>query len=473
MRALPDFSTQSLATPTHETSGRRRVTTALLATLFFTSGTPAAAQEPPSIRFFFQATSTDADTADRALEQIANYWKDSYAPLLIDQVRLLKPGRSTPIARFLQRQTGQRFGDDFDRWRDWMWSLPYDPHPNYAAFKAALYANVDRRMVAFFRSTEADIRLDEVDWGGVRVNGIPPLNYPRTISASEASYLKDSNVVFGVVINGEARAYPKRILAWHEMVLDRIGGVELTVVYCTLCGTVIPYESVIGGEKRTFGTSGLLYRSNKLMFDAETMSLWSTLEGRPVVGPLTGSGLELKARPIVTTRWGEWKTAHPETTVLSLETGYDRDYREGVAYRDYFSNDRLMFGVLQTDRRLKNKDEILGLLLPTEGGGRQPVAFAARFLARNRLYHAEFEGRSMLILTTRRGANRVYDAAEQKFTESDGDDRVIDEQGRVWQVTEDALVLDGAEPEQRPRVPAYRAFWFGWYAQFPDTELVK
>jgi len=455
-------------------------TIGVLAALVLTGCSAASAQEPLPTRIFVQATSTNPDVADRAFDEIAKGWKDSYTPLLIDQVRLLRPDRSGPspgtrakIARFLQRQTGKRFGEDFDEWREWMWSLPYDPHPDYAAFKGTLYSNVDRRIGAFFRSDKADIRLDEIDWGGVKVNGIPPLTYPRTVPVSEASYLKDSHVVFGLVIDGEARAYPKRILAWHEMAFDRVGGVELTVVYCTLCGTVIPYESVIGGEKRTFGTSGLLYRSNKLMFDAGTLSLWSTLEGRPVVGPLTGSGLELKARPIVTTTWGEWKSAHPETTVLSLETGFNRDYREGVAYRDYFSNDRLMFGVPLTDRRLKNKDEILGLLLPAQGGGRQPVAFSARFLARNRIHHAEFEGRSLLVITTRRGANRVFDAGQYRFAEQDGDDGVIDDQGRAWRVTEEALVLDEATPVRLPRVTAYRAFWFAWYAQFSDTELVK
>ncbi len=105
--------------------------------------------------------------------------------------------------------------------------------------------------------------------------------------------MEGSHVVFGVVINGQARAYPKRIIAWHEMVLDRLGGVELALVYCTLCGTAIPYESEVGGQKRTFGTSGFLYQSNKLMFDHESKSLWSTLEGKPVIGPLVGSGLRL------------------------------------------------------------------------------------------------------------------------------------------------------------------------------------
>src|SRR5262249_9035260 len=114
---------------------------------------------------------------------------------------------------------------------------------------------------AFFPPrVRSKIRLDEIDWGGVLVNGIPPLRSPRTISAAEASWLRDGHIVFGILVNGQARAYPKRILAWHGMATDRLGGVDLTIVYCTLCGTVIPYESRAGGRPFTFGTSGLRRR---------------------------------------------------------------------------------------------------------------------------------------------------------------------------------------------------------------------
>ena len=105
-----------------------------------------------------------------------------------------------------------------------MWTLPYDPHPEYATLKGLVYGKVDPRMQAFFPlGVKSTIRLDEIDWGGVTVNGIPPLRLPKMLPAATARYLGDSNIVFGIVVNGEARAYPKRILAWHEMAIDRIG----------------------------------------------------------------------------------------------------------------------------------------------------------------------------------------------------------------------------------------------------------
>ena len=182
------------------------------------------------------------------------------------------------------------------------------------------------------------------------------------IPAGEAEYLRDSNVVFGLEVEGDARAYPKRILAWHEMFVDEVGGVPVAGVYCTLCGSMILYETVHDGVAYELGTSGFLYRSNKLMYDRATQSLWNTIWGRPVIGPLADRAIELKRRSVVTTTWGEWKRRHPETTVLSLETGHRRDYSEGAAYREYFATDELMFNVPQLDRRLRNKDEVLALV---------------------------------------------------------------------------------------------------------------
>jgi hypothetical protein len=443
-----------------------------------------AIQAPhPPVQVFLDAGGADAALAETALATLGRSWRDGYASMLIDMARLLTPrrvkGELVPhpvrlrLLRFLERQTRQRFGDDLGAWREWTWKLPYDPHPDLAAFKGAVYTVLDPKMAGFFRAPTATIRLDEVDWGGVAVNGIPPLNYPRAVAAGAAAYLRDSHVIFGVVINGQARAYPKRILAWHEMALDRLGNEELTLVYCTLCGTVIPYKSVVGGVKRTFGTSGLLYRSNKLMFDHETMSLWSTLEGRPVVGRLAGEPLTLEMWPVVTTTWAEWKTQHPATTVLSIETGHDRDYSEGAAYREYFETDRLMFRVPKLDTRLPNKAEVLGLLVPAEGGGRQAVAFSAAFLDKQRVHHQTVEGRTFVVLTTRQGANRVYEAGSTRMDAWINHELVRDATGRQWKVTEEALVpVSGASAPLR-RVPAFRAFWFGWAAQFPETILVK
>lgn len=463
-----------------------RVTLLVVVALVSVAAMPAGGStQPPHapIQLFLDAGGADAAVADKALAALGRQWRDGYAALLIDMARLLTPRRVNDdvvpnparmrLVRFLERQTRQPFGDDLGAWREWTWKLPYDPHPDYATFKGAVYSALDPKMAEFFRTPKATIRLDELEWGGVKVNGIPPLDHPRVVPAAAAKYLNDSHVVFGVVVNGQARAYPKRILAWHEMALDRLGNEELTLVYCTLCGTVIPYKSVVGGVKRTFGTSGLLYRSNKLMFDHETKSLWSTLEGRPAVGRLAGEPLTLDMWPVVTTTWAEWRSQHPTTTVLSIETGHDRDYSEGAAYREYFENDRLMFKVPKLDTRLPNKAEVLGVLIPAVGGGRQAVAFSAAYLARRRIHHQTVEGRTFAVLTTSQGANRVFETGSVSIGAWISSEVVRDANGREWRITEEALVPASGAGTPLPRVAAFRAFWFGWYAQFPETVLVK
>ena len=396
----------------------------------------------PGLGAFFDAVAPVASTRRAAFAELKAGWRNAYAAMLIELATFVRrpesaidgaPNAASTIREellgFVARQTGQRPDLDLLRWYRWIWSLPYQPHPEYAEFKGVLYSNIDPRMRDFFpsgRPLPARIRLDQVQWGGVPVNGIPPLVNPAMLPAREAAYLKDSNVVFGVVKNGDARAYPKRILAWHELALDTVGGEPLAIVYCTLCGTVIPYRA----GTHILGTSGLLYESSKLMFDESTKSLWSTLQGEPVIGPLAHSGIRLEYETVVTTGWGEWRKQYPGTRVLALETGHRRDYSEGAAYRAYFGTQDLMFDVSRRDARLENKDEVLVVRL----AGKRPLAVAIKRLRKSPEWHYTHEGAEVLIRTAPGGAS---------------------------------LAWVNGNP-----VATHQAFWFGWFTQFPDTMLV-
>jgi len=443
--------------------------------VFLLGAAPAAA--PPDIGLFVDAASLEEGPAREALKQLATTWKDDYAALIVDLARLMRAPASADasarvrqrLVRFLEEQTGQRFGQDLARWRQWMWNRPYAPHPDYAAFKGALYARIDPRMGSFFGpGIRAHIRLDEVEWGGVSVNGIPPLGYPLHVPAPEARYLGEKDVVFGIALNGEMRAYPKRILAWHEMVKDTIAGRPLSGVYCTLCGSMILYDVTVNGVHHELGTSGFLYRSNKLMYDHATKSLWSTLGGIPVVGALAGKGIELKPLYVVTTTWKEWRKRHPQTLVLSLDTGHRRDYSEGAAYREYFATDRLMFTVPKLDSRLPNKAEVLALRFPAAPD--ETLAIAADFLRAKRVYHDRLGQQEFVVLTDASGANRVYEGSV-RFETWDGESLAREPSGRTWNVAEDKLT--GPDGRMLKRLPAHRAFWFGWYAAYPNTRLIR
>jgi len=419
---------------------------------------------PPKV---FYDLFADEGTANDSLKRIEGHWKNAYAAMLLDAIQFVPSSAvQDRMAAILAKAANVSNPNDLNAIYAWLWSIEPGEHPKYAEFKAAIYEGIDPRFREYFENTpKSIIRLDEIRWGGVRRDGIPPLKNPKMIPAREAKYLDDNNVIFGVAFNGDVRAYPKRILAWHEMVKDRIGGRELNGVYCTLCGAMILYDTTVDGVQHELGTSGFLYRSNKLMYDHATKSMWSTLTGEPVVGPLVGKGIKLDMLYVVTTTWKEWKKRHPDTLVLSLDTGHERNYGEGVAYYEYFATDQLMFNVPKLDNRLPNKAEVLALRY-----GNEPLAITAKYLAQHRVYHDRTGQTNFVVLTDESGANRVYESGDARFVSWDGS-VARDGAGKFWKVEE--AQLTGPDGKTLKRLAAHRSFWFGWYSQFPRTRLVK
>ena len=419
----------------------------------------------------FLALLLDENQTDNALQVLDANWSDGLVPMVLESLRLNRNSATAiGLLRLLEKHTGQAFGFQLGRWQSWLWNRPEVRHPDYAEFKSPLYRLIDPRFGAYFSpARKTNIRLDEVVWGGVAQDGIPPLRRPNMIEAAQATYLADDNVVFGIAVNGDLRAYPKRILAWHEMFVDTVGGIPVAGVYCTLCGALVLYKTRFQDTIHQLGTSGFLYRSNKLMYDQATQSLWNTLWGRPAIGPLVDQGITLERLSVVTTTWGEWRRRHPDTLVLSLDTGHQRDYAEGVAYHAYFATDELMFDVPVRDTRLANKAEVLALLFPEYPD--QALAISADFLVRNPVYHDQIGDRSFVVLTDGSGANRVYESGAETFINWDQLSNATDRHGALWRVGEDALIAD--DGRRLARLPAHRSFWFGWYAAFAHTRLVK
>jgi hypothetical protein len=398
-------------------------------------------------------------------------WVDGYLPMLIDVLYLSEERVDRrSIVRLMERKTGQNFGGNIHAWLEWMWNREQKILPFQGDWMARVHKGTDRKFERYFkgRTQQSLIRLDEVRWGGVVQDGIPPLRQPEMIGAEAADYLDDDNVVFGISINGDHRAYPKRILAWHEMFVDEVGGASIVGVYCTLCGTVIAYNTELEGKNYDLGTSGFLYRSNKLMYDRATQSLWNTIEGKPVIGPLSGTGIELSSRSVVTTTWGDWKQLHPDTQVLSLNTGHQRNYDEGNAYKSYFSTDDLMFNVPKLDDRLANKDEVL--IVRADGYQDDPLAISARFLSRHKVYHDKIGRTNFVVLTDKSGGNRVYASKSHQFDKL-VKGKLMDTAGKLWEVSEEQLI--SSEGEVLERLPYHRIFWFAWFNTYSETRLVR
>jgi hypothetical protein len=277
-----------------------------------------------------------------------------------------------------------------------------------------------------------------------------------------------------------------RIVDNHEMANDVIGGVPVSIAYCTLCGAAIAYDGRgLEGENKTFGTSGFLYRSNKLMYDRPTRTLWNQLTGEPVLGELAGQDIKLETLPIVLSAWVDWLEQHPDTLVLDRETGiYPAEfYVPGALYGPYFAAEETMFPVWQRSDLLADKDFIYALhldgvpkaydikALAAEGVvndtvGQTPVVLVA---PRDPVMVNGFHRQSGPVNYTNGGEVRAYDRGQESFSAGPEPGVLLDAAGDSWQVTEEALL--GPDGQTAPRINGHLAYWFGWYAFFPDTEL--
>lgn len=407
--------------------------------------------------------------AMQSLEWIKARGKTDMAAHLIAAMRYSRLGRLT-VSEALQELTKN---DKPTNWFDWMlWQQAHSeikPHESYLGFKSIMFYGIDPAFRRFFRpDIEFDIRPEEIVWGGVRVDGIPALDNPKFIQASEASYMKEDDEVFGVEINGDARAYPLRIMGWHEMFNDVIGGQSVSLAYCTLCGAGILFDGEYEGREKfgveapfTFGSSGFLYQSNKLMYDRQTDSLWNQFTGEPVSGKLRGSGIKLDIRPVVVTSWAKWRAQHPQTKILDLDTGFRRDYGSGVVYREYFSSPDLMFPA-QGDpkKRLENKEQVFGMRL--EGGTK---AWPLEAFAQGRVLNDKV-GLVNVVLIGEAQTRTVRAYERENFEFSGNHKNLTSSDGRKWTLKEDGLhATDG---EILKRLPGHVSYWFAWAGYLGD-----
>jgi len=373
-------------------------------------------------------------------------------------------GSNIHVAKALSDLTGESLSTWHEAY-NWQERHPeIIPHPTYRPLKLRFLGNTDEGFLPLFETADGGehnmlIRLEEIVWGGALYDDIPPLDHALMIRASDADYLLDTDLVFGIEINGDARAYPLRIMGWHEMVNDVIGGVPVALAYCTLCGSGILYDTKLEGadEPLIFGSSGLLYRSNKLMFDRKTNSLWNQFSGEPVVGSLVGSDIKLKVRPITIISWDEWRQQYPDTTVLSLQTGHIRNYDSGFVYHDYFASPGLMFpAVVEDERRLLRKDYVFGIRSVAAS-----KAWPLKVFDKNTVLNDKVGAQALVLLgDSQTRTVRAYERVEgEEFSiAATGDLKTED---GAWTLSENFLSsADGKH--KRARLPGHISYWFAW-----------
>ncbi|MGI9421314.1 MAG: DUF3179 domain-containing protein [Geminicoccaceae bacterium] len=392
-----------------------------------------------------------------AIDRLVARGKPDVAAALIQVMRFVRDDGRIDAA--LAKLTGEQPGKDWGEWMLWQQAHPdIEPFDGFDIFKADIMAAIDPNFRLFLQpGIEHEIRPEEITWGGVVKDGIPALTNPTHITPDEATYITPDELVFGVAINGDARAYPLRIMDWHEMFNDMVGGQPVSLAYCTLCGSGILYKTDIEGreEPLVFGSSGFLYRSNKLMYDQETNSLWNQFTGKPVVGELTGSGIELDVLPVAITSWSSWLALHPETKVLSLDTGFDRDYTPGRPYGDYFASADLMFPALVEDERLEAKDYVYAIRVDGLAKAWPLSDFQGGDIVNDRIGDL----RVVLIGDADTRTVRAY-LREDVVIKATDDPSMILAGALPMKVTEEGLIAE--DGRIMGRLPGHIAYWFAW-----------
>ena len=309
------------------------------------------------------------------------------------------------------------------------------------------------------------IPLDKIKSGGPPKDGIPSIDDPKFAEVQGSQFVRDSDVVIGLEINGDARAYPLFILVWHEIVNDNVGGVPVAVTYCPLCYTNQVFERVINGQEVEFGTSGKLYNSNLLMYDRLTDSYWSQGLGYAVTGDLTGTALKILPFDVIT--WGDWKKLHPDTVVLTTDTGHLRSYATDP-YGDYYTDPRIIFPVDNMDDRMHPKEIILGFF---EDGIYK--AYKQNDVETFTVINDDIGNTSLMLMSlfsqNSRAFDRNLDDQVLEFEFVDG--KILDTKTQSeWNY--DGLAISGLlEGSQLTRLPMSPGFWFEWVAFHPETEV--
>ena len=321
------------------------------------------------------------------------------------------------------------------------WDLPAPP--GYRRLKGRLFTSLEPGWAPFFSDREAEIDYRLLSWGGVLIDDrplgdrapcpdgcIPALDDPELTNAARGEWYPDERIVFGVEVGGEAVAFPRNIMEVHEMVNITIGGRRLAIPYCTLCGSAQAYftdRDAVNGEDLVLRTSGLLSRSNKVMYELASGSVFDTFTGVALSGPLRDRGVELGQASVVTTTWVEWRERHPETRIVASDGGLGREYPlDPLGGRD---DDGPIFPVGDVDPRLPVQEQVVGVI----NAAGAPVAFPAGAARRELL------------------AGRRPEAA-----------------GVVLAVDAGGLVAEAADGGD---LASHQAFWFAWSQFHPDTEL--
>ncbi|MEE8421675.1 MAG: DUF3179 domain-containing (seleno)protein [Dehalococcoidia bacterium] len=414
-------------------------------------------------------------TTIEAIEAMGRSGDRRFIAPLID-MRWLAVGWARWVDEALEALTGLPFDDPLD-WYAWASTQAPQLPAGYAGWKGHLLSFIDPAYIDLLATETTPLSLstlrpDLLIWAGAATNEVEPLRAPSLVHRVEERYLNAGDVVFALLLNGEARAYPRRIVAWHELVADEVDGDPVVIAFCRPCGGAVAFDPRVGEQRYTLGASGLVHDGRTLLFDEETGSLWDPTTGEPVAGPLLGEGIVLDRYPLVTTTWDDWATRHRNTFVLDLDTGFVRDYAPGAGLRDEPQSDKPEYPLTPSDRRLAAEERVIGVVIDGEAR-----AYPAAALRERGILHDTLGETAVVLLSEGPGtAVRIYRSGGLEVEDlGEGDGGLIARgddggDGTRWFVQEDALVsvIDG---RRYPSVLTTELYWFAWARARPSTTI--
>ena len=279
----------------------------------------------------------------------------------------------------------------------------------------------------FDDDTRKSVSLDKLMQGCPARDCIPSIDSPKFVAAGTADHVADDDLVITLAYKGTHFAFPTSILDHHEIVNGTFAGDPLAITWCPLCGSAVGVERTVGNAVTTFGVSGVLYNSDLVLYDRETETLWDQIEAKGIVGPMTDETLTLV--PVSMARWSRWLAKHPDTLILSTDTGFDKDY-SGDRFAEYRESTRLFMPVSATDDRVHAKTVVYGFDLEETD-----IAITESLLAKDGSHTRSIAGKES-----------------------------------VFSMLEDGTVTLRRDGEVFHPI---RLFWFAWYTFHPETDLAQ
>ncbi len=308
--------------------------------------------------------------------------------------------------------------------------------------------------------------------GGPGKDGIPSIDKPKFEKATSIDYMSDDDLILGIKVGNMIKGYTHAVLDWHEIVNDEVNNLAVSLTYCPLTGTGIGWNRQLGNNKTSFGVSGLLFNSNLMPYDRDSDSYWSQMRLDCIGGDRIGQKIE--TIPFIETSWQTWKTLFPNSDVITLNTGYNRNYNR-YPYGNYKQDNGLIFPADGLAGDFHLKERVLGVI-----SNNKAKVYAFKYFAGEAysVLQDEFGGTKLVIVGSEEknvlvAYYRSTNGEERNFLQAGSDNQNIimeDSKGNAYNLFGEVI----AGPDIGDRLEQFKSmigYWFVWNAFYPETEV--